>query len=123
MIEQLNMSPADIAKVLKPEWRGNEFWNVSKETRDAFSRNRTHGDREPAVRNYFAEHWNSNAIDSDLMRIALFQEALEEFKIPLLALQAFSVAFQSVPLEGTDKVGVPFYPLQTASAQSWNAST
>lgn len=74
-------------------------------------------------RNKFIEMFNTNTIDSDLQRIVLLQEMLEEYVIGLLPLTAFSVVFANVPLEGTDKVGVPFYPLQTATANSWAAAT
>lgn len=84
------------------------------------------GGRSIKVANTYRKHRpmllemaNTNTIDTDLKRIVFLQEMLEEFVIPLLPLQGFSSVFQNVPLEGTDKVGVPFYPLQTAAATSF----
>jgi hypothetical protein len=69
------------------------------------------------------EFFNSNTLDTDLLRIALLQSAVSEFAIPLLPLTSFCTVFGDVALEGTDKVGVPFYPLQTDASQSWAAVT
>lgn len=74
-------------------------------------------------RNMLQSMYNANTISADLQRIVLLQEALEEFVIQILPLTAFSVVFNNIPLEGTDKVGVPFYPLQTEASTSWVAAT
>src|SRR5271168_816591 len=71
----------------------------------------------------FKSMWNTNTISADLQREVLLQEALEEFVIKILPLTAFSVVFNNIPLEGTNKVGVPFYPLQTEASTSWANAT
>jgi ATP-dependent protease ClpP protease subunit len=86
--------------------RGMEVTNVYRKHRDMLQ-----------------QMFNTNNIDADLQRTVLLQEMLEEFVVPLIPLQQFSLVFSNVPLEGTDKVGVPFYPLQTAAAQSFNPAT
>ena len=86
-----------------------------------------------AVDNYFRVHDHrdeldvmlnsgSNTIDPVLQRTVLLFDALEAYAIPLVPLQAFSVVHQNIPLEGTDIVAVPYYPLQTDAAQSWDPS-
>jgi len=49
------------------------------------------------------------------------QGALHAFKKRLTALTVFSTSFGNVPLEGTDKVAVPYYPLETSASTDWNA--
>ncbi len=65
--------------------------------------------------------WNTtNTIDSELQRTVILQEMLRAFKVVILQLNSFSVVYESVPLEGTDTIAVPYYPLQTAAARSWD---
>lgn len=66
---------------------------------------------------------STNTIDSNLQRIVLLQEMLEEYVIMIEPLTAFSVVFNNIPLEGLDTVGVPFYPLQATASSSWAANT
>lgn len=67
--------------------------------------------------------YNANTIDAGLQRQIILQEMLEEFAIVLLPLQNFSTVFRNVPLEGTDTVDVPFYPLATDAGNSWDPTT
>ena len=69
-------------------------------------------------RNQIIAAWNSNSIDAALQRALILQDMLEEYAKNLLPLEAFSVKYESVPLQGTDQVVVPYFPLQaTASTQ------
>lgn len=84
-------------------------------------------DRAVLVANTYGKHrkmltsmFNTNSIDSELQRVVILQEMVEEFAVVLEVLQDFSVVFNNVPLEGTDKVAVPFYPLSAAASQSWD---
>lgn len=84
-------------------------------------------DRAVQVGNAYKKHknmlkqmFNTNNIDAELQRVVILQEMLEEFAVILLPLQDFSVVFNNVPLEGTDKVAVPFFPLQAAASNSWD---
>lgn len=67
--------------------------------------------------------FNTNTIDADLQRTVILSDMLRAFSIKLLPLGAFCKTFSNVPLEGTDKVTVPFFPLQTASATDFVAGT
>jgi len=69
------------------------------------------------------EAWNANAIDAALQRQAILAEYLEAFAIRLMVLDAFSVVHRNVPLEGTDKVEVPYFPLQSNASSSFVAGT
>ena len=82
------------------------------------------GNRALLVANTIAKHknmliamFNANAIDADLQRQVILQDMLEAYALNLIALEAFSVKYENVPLQGTDEVVVPYFPLQT------NAST
>lgn len=83
------------------------------------------GQRALAVANMIAknkkmivETWNSNSIDTALQRQVILQDMLEAYALKLIVLQAFSVKYENVPLQGTDQVVVPYFPLQTnASVQ------
>ena len=67
--------------------------------------------------------WNSNSIDAGLQRQVIFTDFIEEFAVVLLPFETFSKYYQNVPLEGTDEVDVPFYPLSGATANSWSSTT
>jgi hypothetical protein len=67
--------------------------------------------------------FNTNTIDSNLQRVVVLQEALREFKKVLAPLTSFSTVFNNVPLEGTDEVVIPFYPLATDAGNSWDPSS
>lgn len=75
------------------------------------------------------KHWdklvamfNTNTIDSELQRTVILSELLRAFATRLLPLRAFCSTFSNVPLEGTDKVAVPYFALQTAASTDWNAT-
>jgi ATP-dependent protease ClpP protease subunit len=71
-------------------------------------------------KNMLVEMFNANTIDAGLQRQIILQEMLEEFAVVLLPLTNFSTVFNNVPLEGTDEVDVPFYPLATDAGNSWD---
>jgi ATP-dependent protease ClpP protease subunit len=67
--------------------------------------------------------WNTNTIDAGLQRQVIFTDFVEEYAITLLPFETFTKKYDNVPLEGTDEVDVPFYPLSAAVAQSWDPAT
>lgn len=67
--------------------------------------------------------WNANAIDSALQRQVILQDMLEAYATVLINLDVFSTVYQNVPLEGTDKVEVPYFPLQATASTSFVAGT
>jgi hypothetical protein len=69
------------------------------------------------------EFYNTNTIDAELQRTVVLQDFVRAFATRIVALQAFSTVFYNQPLEGTDKVAVPYFPLQTAASTDWNAAT
>jgi hypothetical protein len=64
----------------------------------------------------------SVTINSALQRAVIMEGALQAFKKRLLALNVFSTSFQRVALEGTDKMEVPYYPLETSTSVDWNGT-
>ena len=58
----------------------------------------------------------TNTIDASLKRVAILSETVRAFAIRLLPLRMFSSVFSNVPLQGTDEVAVPYYPLQTVAS-------
>jgi hypothetical protein len=46
--------------------------------------------------------------------------ALEALRLQLLPLRAFSIAFNDVQLEGTNKLVVPYFPLEAAASTNFN---
>ena len=59
----------------------------------------------------------SNAIDSGLKRTAILADAVKEFARVIAPLRSFATVFENVPLQGTDTIKVPYYPL-SANANS-----
>jgi ATP-dependent protease ClpP protease subunit len=59
---------------------------------------------------------NANTVSADLKRTVIMQQMIRAFAIRLLPLSAFSTVFNGIRLEGTDKVAVPYMPLQTTTS-------
>lgn len=59
---------------------------------------------------------NTNTIPNELKRQVILQEVMRAFAIRIMPLRAFSTVFQSVPLQGTNKIDVPFYDLDAVAA-------
>lgn len=87
-------------------------------------------DNAVAIANAYNKHrdkilpmLNTNTLDSDLKRITILQEMLRAFKVPLLPLRSFATVFENVPLEGSNKVAVPYFPLQESNDSTSYSST
>ena len=64
----------------------------------------------------------ANSIVSTLQQDLILDNALIAFKQILMPLAMFSTAFYDLPLQGTDTVQVPYYPLETATSRDYNGS-
>lgn len=73
-------------------------------------------------RNKLLQAMNTNTIATELKRQVILQDAIVDFRRRLLSLGQFSTVYQNVPLEGTNKVEVPFYDLDSVASISWNPS-
>lgn len=62
---------------------------------------------------------NANTIPSDLKRVVILQAVLRDFKRRIVPLGAFSTTFSNVPLQGTDEVVVPYFPLYTSASKDF----
>lgn len=64
----------------------------------------------------------ANTIDAGLQLNVILDSALTAFKQLLAPLALFSTAFYDVALEGTDKIDVPYYPLETATSKDFTGT-
>lgn len=64
----------------------------------------------------------ATTISSELKLNVVLDSALMALRESLLPLNSFSTVFNSVPLQGTDKIAVPFYPLATDATSDFNGT-
>jgi hypothetical protein len=64
----------------------------------------------------------TNTISSELQITNILDAALRALKQSLIPLQAFTTVYRDVPLLGTDKVAVPFHPLESAASADFNGT-
>jgi hypothetical protein len=62
-------------------------------------------------------------VPSALKRDVLLRQGMRAFKNRILPVMAFARKFESVPLEGTNKVTVPYFPLASGASSDWNPAT
>lgn len=86
--------------------------------------------RAAAAANAIAKHrgkileaWNSNSIDSGLQRQVILQDMLEAYAVVFARLDIFSTIYNTVPLQGTDKIDVPYFPLHSTAAVQFVSGT
>jgi ATP-dependent protease ClpP protease subunit len=65
---------------------------------------------------------NANVISAGLQRQVILSEVMRAFRRQFASLEIFSHNFGSVPLEGTDLVYVPYYPLDTTASSEFVAA-
>ena len=61
----------------------------------------------------------ANTIDVGLKRVMIMQETVRDFATRVLPLRLLSTVFNNVPLQGTDSVIIPYYPLQVAASKDF----
>lgn len=66
---------------------------------------------------------NANTIDADLKRNVILSDLMRAFKRKIVLANVFSTTYRNIPLEGTDKVTVPYYELDTATSSNFVAAT
>lgn len=59
---------------------------------------------------------NANTMSTQLLRQVILSEVMRAFRRQFASLEIFAHNFGSVPLEGTDVVNVPYYPLSTTAS-------
>jgi ATP-dependent Clp protease protease subunit len=65
----------------------------------------------------------ANTIDPALKRTVLLNDVMRAFQRKLLAFNVFTIKHESVPLQGTNKLAVPFYDLHTTASTNYVAAT
>jgi hypothetical protein len=63
-----------------------------------------------------------NTVSADLKRTVILQQMIRAFAIRVLPLTAFSTVLNGVRLEGTDKVAVPYFALNTTASTDFVAA-
>jgi ATP-dependent protease ClpP protease subunit len=63
-----------------------------------------------------------NTIAAGLQRQVILQEIVRAFAAVIFPLRAFSTVFSNIALQGTDKINVPYYDLETAASTDWVAA-
>lgn len=64
----------------------------------------------------------ANTIPASLKRDVILQNAMREFKRRILPVMAFATAFRNVPLQGTNKILVPYFPLNATASADFNGT-
>ena len=64
-----------------------------------------------------------NIIDADLNLNAFLDAAIMAFKAAVMPITVFATRFNNVQLQGTDKVDVIYYPIDTQAAKDFSYST
>lgn len=64
----------------------------------------------------------ANTIAAGLKLDVILDEALRAFAKEMLPIKSFSTAFYDQPLAGTDKVSVPYFPLESAASTDFNGT-
>lgn len=67
--------------------------------------------------------FNANNISADLKRNVILTQGMRAFKRNIVNLGIFSTRFNNIPLEGTNKIAVPYYPLDTQAANDFADGT
>ena len=65
----------------------------------------------------------TNTVDAGLKRVAVLSETIRDFATRVLPLRLFATVFSNTPLQGTDTIAVPYYPLQTAASSNRTTSS
>lgn len=76
----------------------------------------------PVHRAYRQGACGANTIAAALQQDLILDSALIAFKEILMPLAMFSTAFYDLPLQGTDTIQVPYYPLETAASHDFNGT-
>jgi hypothetical protein len=64
----------------------------------------------------------TNTISTELKRVTILQEMVRAFSLQVMPLSLLSTVFKDVPLEGTDKIEVPYLPIRTDASTDFVAA-
>lgn len=65
----------------------------------------------------------ANTIPAGLQRSVILQTIVKDFARKVIPVTLFATKFENVPLEGTNKVEVPYYDLDASASTSFNSDT
>ena len=73
----------------------------------------------PDVRHLIMNTAATNTIATGLKRTVILQDVVRDFATRVLPLRLLSTVFSNIPLLGTDKIDVPYYPLETTASSDF----
>ncbi len=74
------------------------------------------------LRSYRGQLLGDNVVAAGLNLDVILDSALTAFGKGLLAIIAFSTVFRNVQLKGTNKIAVPYYPIETATSRDYDGT-
>ena len=124
-IEEIGSDPRNVATAIKNCHKPMQAWQRGNlvNMRDIGAASVQRGQIINANLPKLIPLWNTNTIDTALKRDVILQVVIKDFARRTMPLRLFSTVFENVPLEGTNKVQVPFYDLDTTASRSWSAGT
>jgi len=117
-VDVVGNSPKEIEQGILRNWGGNTILTAQQA-----------GERGRVRAAIIAKHLdrlmpilNTNTVSSDLKRTVILQQAIRAFAIKVMALANFSTRLNGFKLEGTDKVAVPYFALNTTASTAFVAA-
>lgn len=124
-IEEIGSDPRNIAAAIKNCHKATQSWQRGNlvNMKDIGAASVQRGIIINANLPKLIPLWNTNTVDTALKRDVILQVVIKDFARRTMPLRLFSTVFENVPLEGTNKVQVPFYDLDTTASRSFSAGT
>lgn len=124
-VEEIGSDPKNVITAIKASQKPMESWKRGNAVnmRDISNASVQRGVIINANLPKLVPLWNTNTLDSTLKRDVVLQQVIKDFARRTLALRAFASVFENVPLEGTNKVQVPFYDLDTSASTAFVEGT
>lgn len=124
-VEEVGSSPKDIVNAIKNTAKPMDSWKRGNAVnmRDLGAASMQRGVIINANLPKLIPLFNANTIDSALKRDVILQQAIKDFARRTMPLRLFATVFENVPLEGTNKVQVPFYDLDASASTQFVEGT
>lgn len=124
-VEEIGSDPRNIVAAIKKTAKPMEAWKRGNTVnmRDLGAASVQRGVIINANMPKLIPLFNANTIDSALKRDVVLQQVIKDFARRTMPLRLFATVFENVPLEGTNKVQVPFYDLDTSASTAFVEGT
>lgn len=123
--EEIGSDPKNVIAAIKASAKPMESWRRGNAVnmRDIGNASMQRGVIINANMPKLVPLWNTNTVDTALKRDVILQQVIKDFARRTMVLRAFATVFENVPLEGTNKVQVPFYDLDTSASTEFVEGT